>query len=267
METKVPACRAQRVTRLALSIAIATACFMALSANAGTLTGGATEWTQIANNIQLVQSYVKQAETMKNTLESAAALKQQLQQLDPGTLSRLDGTSLNQINSMVQMSSDLDRVISSGNAAVEVLQRNMANGQAAGMTPQEYLQTMSRLADERGDAYMKGYQSDQQAIQDLNNSAHDIQVAAASAPAITSEVGGMQALLKQGTQMQTQLVAINGAMREANGLQKLQLADQAKAAAAESDRKKAAANDFEAVKQIQISMPDPTKIPLTKDKQ
>jgi P-type conjugative transfer protein TrbJ len=54
--------------------------FLPSQAYAGALTGGSTEWTQIANNFQLIQQVYKQIETVKKLADSYIVQYQSLQQ-------------------------------------------------------------------------------------------------------------------------------------------------------------------------------------------
>lgn len=236
---------------------------LSLQANAGTLTGGATEWTQIANNIQLVESYMKQVQSARNTLDSARALQQQLQQIDPGTLNQLTGGSINQVQQLAELDRVLESNAQSSQRAIDVLRNAMAQGQAQGVDPAQYLQARVALAQSGSDVAQKNLASDQRALQDLQNQVAELRRSADSAHGVTSNIQGFQQLLASGNRTQAQLVAINHSIVEANAraamkdeaaAEKEKAADDARQKYADSMKKDAAT-----LRDEKISVPNVSK--------
>lgn len=191
---------------------------MMLPVYAGTLTGGATEWTQIANNIQLMQSYAEQVNTVRNTLQSARSLQQQLKQLDPRVLDSLTSDSYSDVRRMADMADRLNDVMRSSERSAAVLQRALQEGQSRGMAPDEYLRTRAELARVRGGAYEQSYEADQKQLADTQNQMAALQKSAAAAHGVTSNVQGFQQMLASGTRVQAQLITLNANVTKTNML-------------------------------------------------
>lgn len=241
---------------------------LSLQVNAGTLTGGATEWTQIANNIQLVQSYMQQVQAARNTLDSARALQQQLKQLDPGTLNQLTSGSITQVQQLAQLDRVLESNAQSSQRAIDVLRNAMAQGQAQGVAPAQYLQARVALAQSGSDVAQKNLASDQRALQDLQNQVAELRRSADSAQGVTSELNGFQQMLAAGNRTEAQLVSINHSIVEANArtAMKDQAAAEKEKAADDAHQQYADAvnKDAAALRDEKITVPNVSKYTDTK---
>lgn len=264
MESQVSRSGVARMnTACRVVLAFSVAFLAASQCHAGTLTGGATEWTQIANHVELVESYVKQVEAAKNTLQSASALKQQLQQLDPSTLASLSSGSIGNVQQLARLYSDLDQIQQSGGQSVNVLQTALQQMQQQKITPQQYLAQRAQLAQTQGGIYKQNYEADQKTLQTLQQQVADLQHDAAAAHGITSEVGGLQQVVASGTRVQAQLIQLNASVTKANLLAEQQgaaaAADQQQKAAADQQRLDALSKDAAALNQSKITVPDVSK--------
>lgn len=212
MKNAVPA----KLAPLALALVVALGVGAPLPASAGALAGGATEITQLANEFQLIMSYVQQVEAAENTLASAKALKQQLKQMDPSTLAQLNGGAISQVEQLAQLDGALQNSQNKATEALGVLGSAITQIQQLKMSPSEYLQQRAQLAATQGGAYAASMQADQQKLQQLQSSIAELQQAASAAPGVTSNIQGFQQLLSSGTRVQAQLVSLNDSVTHAN---------------------------------------------------
>ena len=259
MEGKVPCRRGGRVSAFCRIVAgVALSIVVVGNVNAGAVVG-ATEPTQILNNIQLIQSYMQQVQTVRNTLESVRMLKQQLKGMDPRTLAELSGSSLDDVQKLAQIDGQLSQVMGSSQSALEVLQRAQASVQEGGMTPDEYLQRRAVLAQRQGSVYQKAFDADQQKLKDAQAQQVQLQRTAASAQNVTSNIQGFQHMLASGTRVESQLITLNKNIVAADARAAHQgeienLKQQAEVTNAQKRRA-----DFKKLEDTNVTLPDPTK--------
>lgn len=157
-----------------LALAISTL-IMPGPALAGTVagTGGATEFTQLANNIQLVQSTVNQAKQIAEAITTRIAsvqqaiaavknLKQLPLRLDP-SLTAFQG----QLSALTQAYSSVMALGKSAAGVQAMITSRINEAGAMGIDLKTYLASEIKLAGQRGGVYQKRVASDIGAIQDM----------------------------------------------------------------------------------------------------
>lgn len=192
---------------------------------------GATEPTQILNNIQLVASYGKQLEQIQYAIQSVTALKQQLVQLNPATLAGISQQTLDDLRSLSTLGNDVQNAITSSRQSLEVLQRNQSNMDLSKLTPSQYLAQRSQIAQTSNSAEAAQYKSDQQTLQRLQSDSAELNRAASAAGGVTSNIQGFQQMIASNNRVQAQMISMNGAIARANmvAAQRAQAQDAAKA--------------------------------------
>lgn len=81
---------------------------------AGAMAGGATEWTQLANNLQLIMSYEEQAQQTIHQFNQYQAMLRNLQRLSPNGLLNSQAQKLWQDSNMSGAFSNLYKVVVNG---------------------------------------------------------------------------------------------------------------------------------------------------------
>lgn len=213
MERKLPF-RARALSALVLSASLAAS--PAALAGGGGITGGATEITQLANHAELVASYLQQVQTAVNTLGSYVQLVKSLKQMDALTLARMLG--FNGIDQLIGLYQQVSRLQNDYQNVLNQLQNFQAGVQMTGMSPTQYLQTAAVAAQKYGGIYQQIYQQEQDALNSLIADQATAAATAASAGAITSTVGGLQAIVSSNAQMQSIMLSMLGEMRKASML-------------------------------------------------
>lgn len=71
--------RLNRILRVALSAVVTFSCTLPVPVHAGGVTGQATEWTQLANNAELISLVGKSAEQVNNQITQISQLAEQIQ--------------------------------------------------------------------------------------------------------------------------------------------------------------------------------------------
>ena len=172
-------------------------------ADAGTVlgTGGATELTQIANNVQLVVSTVNQAKQIEEAITTRiAAVQQALDSLK--NLKRFDKLLLDPSLSAFQSElSGLTQVYSSvmalGQSAASVqtlITDRLAQASAAGLDIKTFLTKESELATKRGGVFQKRIDGDIAAIQDMASKSANLGLVISKTADVTGNIQGLQQL-------------------------------------------------------------------------
>jgi type IV secretion system protein TrbJ len=263
MERKVSQRRGERMTGLRirpLALAfVASLCVASISADAGTVagTGGATEVTQLLNNVQLVQIAASDVQSVRNTLQTMLYLKQTLAQMDPGTISQMMGIPLNQVQTLIKLDGQLGGLMDSENNVAGILNNTVTGSQAANMTPSQYLQVRANQAQQLGGVYSQSFNNDRQQMSSLQTQLQSVQQTISSTPGITSEVQGLQQLSTENGQIQAQLITLTEAVTKANALAAMKgQQDQAQQQAA-LQYQQSEQNGWSQIKGTNVSFPDP----------
>lgn len=230
------------IRRFLVSIAFA---FPASAAHAGAMTGGATEWTQIANHIELVMQVSEAISTTSNTLMTAQATMQQLRQLPQSVADSMSGPALEKVRAMAEAYRVMSQARGAYEDAAGVLRKAAADSQRLGITPSELLRLKADAAYKHGGVYQKTYEQEQEKLRRLAETSKEIQRQANTVKSIDANVKGIQFLATQNVQMQTTLASIAGsiATANANAAEAARLAENEKGRAADREQEMRAARE------------------------
>ncbi len=161
-----------------LAVCLCSAVLCAAPCRAGgmvtLMVGGATEPTQLLNYGELLYNSAKQAESVANQIQAQLVRVQELQaaarNLANAPQAVLTQTVAPYQNQALQAQQLLDAVQAAQTTfqqAGQMVQARLAEAQALGTTPQQYLQFEAQLAHTRGGVYAAAYQRDTQTLQDV----------------------------------------------------------------------------------------------------
>lgn len=201
------------IRRFLVSIAFA---FPASGAHAGAATGGATEVTQIMNNIELVMQVSEAVNTTSNTLMAAQATMQQLRQLPQSVTASINGPALEKVRAMAEAYQVMSQAHGVYKDAEGVLRKAAADSQRLGITPSELLRLKADAAYKHGGVYQQTYEQEQAKLRRLAETSKDVQKQADTVKSIDANVKGIQFLATQNVQVQATLADIAGSIATAN---------------------------------------------------
>lgn len=201
-----------RTLTLALTLAITTPAHAG-----GGMTGGATEWTQIMNNMELVSQVGEAVNTTSNTLMTAQSTIQMLRQLPESVVNEaMGGLPVEKVQAMA----DAYRVMSQATGvyrdAENVLRQAQSDGQRLNVSPQQLLRMKAEAAYKYGGVYQTTYEQEQAKLKRLAETSKDVQRQAEIVKGIDSNVGGIQTLASQNLKMQATLTDISSSIATAN---------------------------------------------------
>ncbi len=231
--------RGSRIKALACGLALALSVSMVAPNARATAVVGATEPTQILNHVELIAQYQKQLQQAITQVQMYIALKQQLQAL-PGNAANslrsakngLSGGGMDTLNAAQSMLGALQQSQASmgtiGSEAQNAYQTlNILQAQGHGMTVQQYEQGMAVLAQRHADTYGVRMQAYQQAIQNERAASAEMDRFNTAAPKISSEVGGLTAVVQSNAVLGQQLANINSTLVNASVVSTQSAADSA----------------------------------------
>lgn len=197
---------------------------------AGTFTGGATEWTQIMNNVELLKMGVDSAQTAVTTVNQyQMQIEQYRNQLintagiDPMRLN----AQLNSLNTSYQQLSNyrnqILRTSGSMSSQVDAWDQRYSTAKVAGRTLKEQLDAEAKLREARNGSALERAKRDEQIMQELNNDIDQLRQAEADIPksqgmneSIQNMHRTMNKIAYQNTKMIELLVEGNAANRNSN---------------------------------------------------
>jgi|HigsolmetaAR201D_1030396.scaffolds.fasta_scaffold02836_10 hypothetical protein len=210
----------------ALVVALATA-GTGMMANATSVIG-ATEPTQIMNNVELVAQYEKQVQMVLNQVKQYQATLQQLQQLNPDALkTMLKGVVGEDVGEYVlntsQAAMELEEELSTiqeamhtiyqeGRIASDVMRHLQGRGRS--ISGGDYVALMKALAEENQATYGKRVKQFTRSLEESRSAMRRVEAIAATAPQITGDVQGLQALIQSQAVVSGQLAGIHKAVIE-----------------------------------------------------
>lgn len=204
----------RQISRIAALIVFS---FAAMSARAGwSCPQCATEWTQLANNFELVAQVGQAVNTTANTLQTAQATIQQLQQLGPDTIKQMTGLPIDQVQKMADAYNVMSKASSAYTDAANVLKKVKDDSQRLNITPTQLFQMKADVAAAYGGVYKQQYDQEQAKLARLADVSNDVQTQAAQIAGINSGVGGIQVLANQNLKMQGMLTNLNESIATAN---------------------------------------------------
>jgi len=181
------------------------------------LVAGATEFTQIANNIELVAQVGEATQTTANTLMTAQSTMQQLRNL-PDTLldQALGGLPVEQVRAMADAYVVMNQATGVYRDAENVLRKAQYDAERLNITPSELLRHKANAAAMHGGIYRQTYEAEQAKLARAAEMSKEVQKQAEIVKGIDSTVGGIQALASQNVQVQASLADISTSIATAN---------------------------------------------------
>lgn len=215
-------------------------CFaLSLPAHAGGgMTGGATEFTQILNHIELVAQVGEAVQTTANTLQTAHATMQMLRQLAPGTISQMTGLPIDQVEKMAEAYIVMSQATAVYKDAEAVLRKAQQDAARLNISPSELLRYKAEAAYKHGGIYEQTYKQEQRKLADLERVSKDVQRQAEEVKSIDANVKGIQFLASQNIKMQALLAKLGESIMTANA-NAARAAGKAEDAKAEAELKEA----------------------------
>lgn len=210
----------KKIDRKIITAAIAATFAAApVYAGGGALGGGATEWTQIANNAELMAQVGEAVQTTGNTLLGSTGIWEQLKQLAPEQVKEiLRNVPVKDWELMSKAATTFTKSSSSYKDVSKILFEAVKVGQKAGVTPSEYLNIRADLATREGGIYRETFDREQEKLKNLVEVSSEIRRQGESLGQINTPVAGLQALAGQNIQIQSLLVGLNESTSKANAL-------------------------------------------------
>lgn len=229
-------------------LAVAISASVPAPTHATGMVAGATEFTQISNNVQLVVSYAKQLQQYKTQLDTFKQQVFALRQMDPSKLKGmlkgalgLDGPAelekafrdADRITSTIQnITSDMDTIYREGAIAVATAKQLADKG--IKITPGDYVSAFRGLGRLQQDTYGRRLTALNDAAKNAMSDIKRVEQIAASSEAIQTNVEGFQTIAQANAIMSNQL----GTLTQVLTQQTTQDAEVAKRVAEEMTDKK-----------------------------
>lgn len=233
---------------------------LSLPAHASGLIAGATEFTQIANNIELIAQVGEATQTTANTLMTAQSTMQALRQLPESVVNEaMRGLPVEKVRAMADAYKVMSQATSVYKDAENVLRKAQYDAERLGITPSELLRHKANAAAQHGGIYLQTYEQEQEKLRRLAETSKEVQKQANTVKSIDSNVGGIQFLATQNVQMQASLADISSSIATAN-------ANAAREAAKkEEERERTAHREaamLDARRKAEMEAPPVTRLPL-----
>lgn len=233
---------------------------LAAPAHASGLIAGATEFTQIANNIELIAQVGEATQTTANTLMTAQSTMQALRQLPESVVNEaMRGLPVEKVRAMADAYKVMSQATSVYKDAENVLRKAQYDAERLGITPSELLRHKANAAAQHGGIYLQTYEQEQEKLRRLAETSKEVQKQANTVKSIDSNVGGIQFLATQNVQMQASLADISSSIATAN-------ANAAREAAKkEEERERTAHREaamLDARRKAEMEAPPVTRLPL-----
>lgn len=235
-----------------------------LSAHAGGgMTGGATEFTQLANKAELIAQVGQAVQTTSNTLMTAQSTMQMLRQLPESVISEaMSGLPVEKVQALADAYTVMSQAVGVYQDAEAVLRKAHNDAQRLGISPSELLQHKANAAAMHGGIYLQTYQAEQDKLARLARTSAEVQKQAETVKTIDSNVGGIQFLASQNVQVQATLAELSGSVATATA----NAAREAKRREDELERvQKREAEMLDARGKAERESPNVTKLPLPGD--
>lgn len=233
---------------------------LAAPAHASGLIAGATEFTQIANNIELIAQVGEATQTTANTLMTAQSTMQALRQLPESVVNEaMRGLPVEKVRAMADAYKVMSQATSVYKDAENVLRKAQYDAERLGITPSELLRHKATAAAQHGGVYRSAYEEEQRKLALLAKTSAEVQKQANTVKSIDSNVGGIQFLASQNVQVQASLGQINESIARANELAFIE-AEKAKIKDERTAHREAAMLD--ARRKAEMEAPPVTRLPL-----
>jgi conjugal transfer/entry exclusion protein len=241
--------------------AIAACCIASASVSVqSAAVWGATEWTQIANNMELVVTAMQTIETATNTLNSFKQLKAMLEQLNPANIAAMIGGQSAEFQQLVGLYDKLNEAKSAYQDVSSMLQNSVAEMKALGQNPGQYLQFRAKLSMAKGGMYKANYEADIAKVDNAKKQAQDLNKLIKSIPNITSTVGGLQAVVSSNTRIIGTMQSMGETIARNAAIASKDKQEDAEALAKQWDASKRRMAEIDARPAVTISFPKPSEL-------
>lgn len=202
---------------------ILSALMLALSgpALAGGSTGGATEVTQVMNNMELMASVSKQSQLVAGQIRDYASqvnqymtMVQNLKNLPAKVISETLAPHKDTLRDLGQLYQATTDVYSSASEAYETLQRRRAEMEALKLSPSEYVNAEMLLAKTKGGIYKEQAERDIKAFENAQKKSEKLASMGEEINNVKGNVQGLQFLAQQNQAIIGELMELNSQLRE-----------------------------------------------------
>jgi len=180
---------------------------------------GATEVTQIANNVLLGSQLVQQATTAAASVAAKLTLAQQyltmlqnIKNLPQDMLKELAAPYKNQIKALLELQTSIKDLKTSADNTKAMFGLRGQDWVTSGKSLTDYLKYEVALADKKGGIYKKKLDQDIAAMDDMKEKATALRKTAEKTSSITGTVQGLQALTQLSGMATGELMEIKGAL-------------------------------------------------------
>lgn len=207
-----------RKTKLAY-VLVATLIGGSATAGGGGITGGATEMTQILNNVQLLDISVKEAIQVADGVQRRILLAQQyvtmlqnLKNLPQATIDQAIAPYRQQVEMLGGVRNTVMGLKQAAENARSLFDQRLRDASAMNMNVADYMQYEASLATQRGGVYRQRLQQDISAIDQLQARASALRQAASQIGQISGNIEGLQLLAQHASISAGELLEIKGAL-------------------------------------------------------
>lgn len=198
----------------ALSIALQAA--VVPNVSAGAMTGGATEWTQLANFGVLSADLVETITMVTNTYNTVVNLQRQLEQLSPENLRGVLREMGIDMDAIVAIADNLQEARTAYKDLVGTVERDLETMERLAMNPAQYLKLRMDLADKKGEVYKIALDADLKVLANAKERAQSLKSAMNNAKGLQTHVQGFQALASLNSQIGAALNDLNQSIAQEN---------------------------------------------------
>lgn len=211
--------KSSRLSTLAMALACSFAVLSPTQVQATGLIAGATEPTQIANNIELAASLVEQATTAAATVAAKITLAQQyitmlqnIKNLPQDMLNELSKPYKDQIKALQDLQTSVKDLKSAAENTRAMFASRGQDFATSGKSLNDYLKFEVALADKKGGEYKKRMDQDIAAMDTMREKATALRKTAEKTSSITGAVQGLQHLSQLSTMQAGELMEIKAAL-------------------------------------------------------
>lgn len=209
-------------TALALTLSCVSSTYAAgIGSIAGT--GGASEVTQIANNMQLVGMTAKQATQVSEaiatriaTVNQYVAMLQNLKNLPAIAMQQALAPYKEQVGDLGKLFNSVDKLKKAAETTEYLMSSRVTDARMLNMSMKEYLQREAKLANTKGGIYKSRYQQDIKAIEEMQSRAKELRTLSEKNQEISGNVQGLQQLNQHASITAGELMEIRAALLAQN---------------------------------------------------
>jgi type IV secretion system protein TrbJ len=206
-----------------LATQVAAACAFSLAvylpAQATGLIAGATEPTQIANNIELAASLIQQTRSVAEQIAAKVTLIKQyqtmvqnLKNVPENVIQQTLAPYKEQLNAFQQLQNSVSGLRGAAESTRAMFESRGADYRRSGLDMKSYLKYEMTLANKKGGIYRQRMDQDFAAMDALKDKASTLRRTAAQTSAITGNVEGLQQLSQLSSMQAGELMEIKSAL-------------------------------------------------------